>query len=152
MSLAELTAKRSKDLSTKVGAVIVTPDNGAQVLGYNGFPRGVDDNISDRHLRPMKYLWTEHAERNAIYNAARNGVRTAGCTIYVPYVPCVECARAIIQAGITRFVTKAQALDPRWAESVAIAEQMLTEAGVEICRLKEPDVRQEDAGTRSDPA
>lgn len=100
--IAEQVAVKSKDRSVKFGAVIVGPDNEIRSTGFNGFPRGIDDNIKSRHKRPEKYCWTEHAERNAIYNAARCGIATKGCSIVVNGPPCNDCARAIIQAGITK--------------------------------------------------
>lgn len=105
--------------------------------GYNGFPRGVSDDIDERHERPQKYKWTEHAERNAIYNAAREGVSLYRSVMYVPLFPCADCARAIIQAGIAVIVVP-QADDfncdnpGRWAEDWEIAQVMLLEAGVQI--------------------
>ena len=71
MNLAYV-AEWSKDRSTKVGCVVIGPDREVRSMGYNGFPRGINDEIERRHARPDKY--TEHAERNAIYNAARVGV------------------------------------------------------------------------------
>ena len=70
MDLARLVAGWSKDTSTKVGCVIIGPDKEIRSTGYNGFPRGVDDTIPAGHERPAKYDFTEHAERNAIYNAS----------------------------------------------------------------------------------
>jgi dCMP deaminase len=105
MELAIHVSSWSKDRSTKVGAVIVDEHSKSVLaMGYNGFPRGCDDDQDCRHERPAKYLWTEHAERNAIYNAARNGVRLDGATIYIPLCSCVDCTRAIIQSGIKRVV------------------------------------------------
>src|SRR5678816_3286831 len=72
----------SKDRSTKVGCVIVGPSREIRSTGYNGFPRGVNDDVDERHARPMKYAYCEHAERNAIYNAARVGIPLEGCTLY----------------------------------------------------------------------
>ncbi len=95
----------SKDKSTKVGAVIVNQDNRLVSQGYNGFPGGVNDSIPYRYERPQKYMYTEHAERNAIYNAARMGTSTKDCTLYTQLFPCVDCARGIIQSGIIRLVT-----------------------------------------------
>jgi dCMP deaminase len=94
----------SKDRSTKVGCVIATPDKQVISIGYNGFPRGVDDSQESRHSSASKYLWTEHAERNAIYGAARLGIATRGCEMFLSWFPCMDCARAIVQAGITRLV------------------------------------------------
>lgn len=133
-SLAELTSKKSKDRSTKCGAVIVGPDNEVRSLGYNGFPRGVDDDVEERHQRPDKYLWTEHAERNAIYNAARAGICLKGCALYLQWQPCSDCARAIIQSGITKvycLYREKTVADPVWQKTLAVGQLMLLEAGVE---------------------
>ena len=106
MALAQLVATWSKDRGRKVGAVIVGPDNEVRSTGFNGIPRGVDDDVEERHdaASGEKYLWVSHAERNAIYNAALLGVSTKGCTIYVPWYPCIDCAKAIVQSGIGRIV------------------------------------------------
>ena len=95
---------KSKDWSTKCGCVVTTKGNDVLVRGWNDLPRKVKD-APERRERPAKYLWTEHAERNAIFNAARIGVSLLDATIYVNRVPCPDCARAIIQAGITTIVT-----------------------------------------------
>ena len=105
MSLCYLVAMRSKDQNTNVGAVIVGPDNEIRSTGYNSFPRNCDDNIAERQERPEKYFWFEHGERNAIFNAARIGVSLNGCRIYVPGIPCMDCARAIVQSGIREVIT-----------------------------------------------
>ena len=116
MGLARHVASWSKDRSTKVGAVIVDDRQRVLGLGYNGFPRGVNDDVEDRHERPAKYQWTEHAERNAIFNS----VGTLDfCTIYIPWYPCADCARAIIQCGIKKVV----AIRP---EQVGIAPRIIT--------------------------
>lgn len=104
MSMACLTAMASKDPSTKVGAVIVGNDDEVISLGYNGFPRKVHDLDKARYQRPIKYSWIEHAERNAIYNAARIGVSCRGARMYIPFHPCSDCARAIIQSGIKELI------------------------------------------------
>ena len=126
----------SKDRSTQVGAVIVGEDRSPGPYGYNGFPRFIDDEKEERHSRPTKYDWTEHAERNAIYNAARMGVALKGSTIYVTHVPCIDCARAIIQVGITRVVTDASCMEggfaERWSEAAETTREMLAEANVPI--------------------
>ena len=126
----------SKDRSTQVGAVIVGEDRSPGPYGYNGFPRFIDDEKEERHSRPSKYDWTEHAERNAIYNAARMGVALKGSTIYVTHVPCADCARAIIQVGITRVVTIASCMEggfsERWSEAAEITREMLAEANIPI--------------------
>lgn len=131
MEMAKLVASWSKDRSRKVGAVIVDDRNTVLALGWNGFPRGINDTIEARHERPDKYDWTEHAERNAIYNAAATGTKIAGATIYLPWFPCVPCARAIIQSGIDKVVC----YEPDWADPAfdfKRSEQMLEEAWINI--------------------
>lgn len=136
MDLAEQIAEWSKDRSTKVGAIIIDDKRTILATGYNGFPRGIDDDIEERHERPAKYQWTEHAERNAIYSAARNGISLEGSTIYVPWMPCSDCMRGIVQSGIkTVIVKKIDENDPkqkRWAESHAFSLQIVEESEVEL--------------------
>lgn len=133
LELADQVATWSKDRSTKVGCVIVGAANQILTQGYNGFPRGVNDDVDERHERPEKYLWTEHAERNAIYNAARSGIILQGATMYLPWYPCADCARAIIQAGITTLVATVPDKSYRgWGPDFEVAEIMLEEAGIEV--------------------
>jgi len=133
MEMAREVASWSKDRSRKVGCVIVGPAREIRSTGYNGFPRGAADDVEARHQRPAKYRWTEHAERNAIYNAARAGICTMGCAIYLPWYPCMDCARAIVQAGIYQVV----AVEPDWNDPTFAADfedvkQLFTECGVEV--------------------
>jgi dCMP deaminase len=127
---------KSKDEKTQIGAVIVGEDNEIVSTGYNSFPRGISDDISERQERPEKYFWFEHAERNAIYNAARIGVSTKGTTMYLTCgIPCADCCRGIINAGITTIVCEvgeAGAKGPKWEESGKRSLQMFNEAGVKI--------------------
>lgn len=137
LGMAELVAQKSKDRSTKVGAVIVGPDNEVRSTGFNGFPRGIDDDIDERHERPAKYMWTEHSERNAIYNAARVGIPTKGCTMYLNFEPqpCSDCTRAVIQAGIIKIVGTDESFTGKgkhWVNNLSEASIMLKEAGIEI--------------------
>ena len=135
--MALLVASWSKDTNTKVGAVIVDQDNIVMSMGYNGFPRGCDDSIESRYERPMKYMFTEHAERNAIYQAGRHGVSLKNSTMYVTMFPCADCARAIIQSGITRLVVPNPDINhPKWGEDFKIAIIMLEEAKVKINFLR----------------
>jgi dCMP deaminase len=133
MELARHVGGWSKDRSTKVGCIIVGQDRLIRAIGFNGFPRGIDDDIEDRHARPNKYDWTEHAERNAIYNAARIGISLNGCTMYLPWFPCVDCARAIVQAGLTELV----ALEPdianaQWGRQFTVSLDLLKESSVAL--------------------
>jgi len=123
----------SKDRSRKIGCVIVDENRGVRAIGYNGFPRGARDDASERHERPAKYLWTEHAERNAIYQAARMGVPLERCTMYLPWFPCMDCARAIVQAGIVRLVAvRPDVADAQWGSQFVSAMELLSELKVSI--------------------
>jgi len=133
MNLVDLVATWSKDTSTQVGAVIVDNENTILSVGYNGFPRGVDDSIEERFERPQKYMYTEHAERNAIYNAVRDGLQLKGAKIYIPWCSCSDCARAIIQSGIKTVVMREPDYDvPKWGEHFKIAIEMYNESGVKV--------------------
>lgn len=135
MLLAHTIAAWSKERGRKVGAVIVGPDREVRSTGYNGFPRGVNDDLDERHSRETgeKYLWSCHAEQNAIFNAARIGVALKGCTIYVPWYPCLECAKAIIQSGIVRMVCyEPDFNDSRWGPEFRKVQIMLEEGGVSV--------------------
>lgn len=138
LNLAGEIGSWSKDRSTKVGCIVLGGARQILTAGYNGFPRGVDDDAGDRHERPVKYKFTEHAERNAIYNAARNGVALYEATMFVPLYPCADCARGIIQSGITTLVVPQAAsedfsgFDHRWAEDHRVARIMFREAGVRV--------------------
>ena len=133
---------KSKDHSTRVGAVIVGQDNEILSTGFNGFPRGIDDNCEKYHERPLKYLITEHAERNAIYNAARQGIRLKGSTLYLPFhpIPCADCARGIIQSGICTIIgadIPFPGKGEHWENNLFVATEMLSEAGITCITLVE---------------
>lgn len=133
MKQAEDVASYSKDTNRHVGAVIVNDDKIVVCMGYNGFPRKVDDTIKSRYERPDKYLFTEHAERNALYHSARLGVSVKGCTIYVTSFPCADCARGIIQSGITGVVTREPDFNHEtWGKSWSAAREMFKEANVNV--------------------
>lgn len=131
LDLAEHIAGWSKDPSTQVGAVIVRPDKTVASVGYNGFARGVDDTSERLHDREQKYAMVVHAEANAIVNAREP---LHGYSIYVwPFPPCSSCASLVVQAGIARLVAPsptAQQLE-RWGDSMAIADTILHEGGLE---------------------
>jgi dCMP deaminase len=132
MGIALLSTFRSKDPSTQVGAVIVDNDNKIVSVGYNGMPIGMDDDaLPWEHGEGLqsKYLYVCHAEFNAILNT-RNGSALKGCKLYVTLFPCNECAKAIIQSGITEIIYA----DDKYADSVTTiaSKKMLTMAGVKI--------------------
>ena len=132
LKIAEEVSRWSKDPSTKVGAVIVGDKHQIVSQGYNGFPRGFQDSLERLENKEVKYMYTIHAEANALYNALYNGVCVDGCTIYVHGLPCcVECAKAIVQSGIKRVVYDTQSSD-RWRQSTEHAFSFFKEAGVEV--------------------
>ena len=135
--MADLASSKSKDPSTQVGAVIVGDDDEILSTGFNGFPRGVDENKPERWERPIKYKYVAHGEANAIFNAARNGVALKGSTMYVNFLgaPCVECTKAIIQSGIKRIICGDMPFPGKgkhWEEEMLISEVMLNEAMIEV--------------------
>lgn len=131
MGLAHHIAGWSKDLSRKLGAVIVDDRQVLVSIGWNGFPRGLNDDVASRHARPAKYIWTEHAERNAIANAAAKGISTLGGTMYISWYPCADCARMIIQSGISRLVCIEPAWDdPTYVEHFSMVREMFEEIGL----------------------
>ena len=130
---ARLVAEWSKDTNRKNGAVIVNADNIVLSQGYNGFPIGCDDSDKTRYEKPRKYMFTEHAERNALYFAARNGVSLKGSRMYMTMFPCADCARGMIQCGITKIIAPTPDVEhPTWGEHFKVALVMLEEANVEI--------------------
>lgn len=139
-SIAHQIKLKSKDQNTKIGAVIVGSDNQIVSTGYNSFPRGINDELEHRQKRPEKYYFFEHAERNAIYNAALIGVSTKGTTMYLTCgIPCADCARAIINAGIQSVIcepedsaTYESGKDDIWKEHAKRSLEMFNEANVRI--------------------
>lgn len=130
LALAAHVGAWSKDPSTQVGAVIVRPDRTIASVGYNGFPRGVNDDPGRLADRAEKYPRTVHAELNAILSANEP---VKGFTLYVtPLHPCSNCAGAIIQAGLSRVVASCGQAPERWAEDFDTAGSMFDEAGVQV--------------------
>jgi len=137
---AYLQAQNSPDPSTQNGALIVKFGYETEIIGRacNTFPPGVEK-TPERLVRPLKYQFVEHAERGAIYDAARNGKSTVGATMFVPWAACADCGRAIICAGISKVVVHRRMMDAtpdHWKESIKSAMIMLSEAGVVIDYLE----------------
>jgi dCMP deaminase len=126
--------ENSKDKSTKIGAVITTLDDQIVKTGYNGFAIGINDDVKERHERPLKYNFSAHAEGNAIFLSARAGVSTKNCKLYTNTLPCNQCAIAIIQAGISEIIYHKQYYElwiknmrPQWTEHDKITKEMFEE-------------------------
>ncbi len=133
MGVAEMSARRSKDPNTQVGACIVSQDNKILSMGYNGFPKGCSDDIfpwTKIHMEDdpfnAKYFYTTHAELNAILNY--RGGSLEGSKIFVTLFPCNECAKALIQAGVKTMIYR----EDKYADTPAVraSKRMLDAAGV----------------------
>ena len=143
MGMAVLSSLRSKDPSTKVGAVIVNDEKKVVSIGYNGMPRHIEDEEltwNKGEGLDSKYLYVCHAELNAILNA-RNGSSLANCTVYVTLFPCNECTKALIQVGIKEVVY----LDDKYGDTIGVqaSKKMLTLAGIKYRQFegKEVDIQ-----------
>jgi dCMP deaminase len=136
LDLADHVSAWSKDNSTKVGCVIVRPDKTIASVGYNGFPRGVNDDETRYNDRNLKYMMVKHAEENAIYSSKET---LNGFTAYVTHHPCSSCTGSLIQNGIKRIVTKVPKNDfaERFKESFEVSRMMLNEAGIELVLVGE---------------
>jgi dCMP deaminase len=134
MGLAHLSALRSKDPNTQVGAAIVDENHRVVSVGYNGFPTGVSDDefpwSREGGVLTSKYAFVVHAELNAILNSQRS---VRGCTIYVSLFPCNECAKAIIQSGIKKIVYESDKYNG--VDTNIASKRMLKAAGVELIRI-----------------
>ncbi len=136
MSVALLSGKRSKDPSTQVGACIVNKNNIIESIGYNGLPKGCSDDEfpwdKEGEALNTKYPFVVHGELNAILNA--KGKDLSGCRIYVALFPCNECAKAIIQSGISEVIY----LSDKYANTdpVKASKLMFKCAGVKLTQLK----------------
>lgn len=134
MGLAHLSAYRSKDPNTQVGAVIVDENKRIVGIGYNGLPKGCDDDAfpweREGEFIETKYPFVVHAELNAILNSTKN---LKNCTLYVSLFPCHECAKAIIQSGITSIVYE----DDKYngTPSDLASKRMLSAANVTLRKL-----------------
>lgn len=138
---AYIEAVKSPDSSTQNGALLLNPyfldeglDRALKSKDHNRFPDGVKC-LDERWGRPSKYKFIEHAERNAIFKAARRGLVTADSVMVCPWAACSDCARAIIQSGVSVLVTHKQSHDkspPFWQEEINYAFQMFKEAGIKV--------------------
>ena len=142
LNMVYFIASRSTDENTHIGAVCVNSDNILVSIGYNGFCRGADDGNEKRQLRPEKYNYFEHAERNAIFSAARIGTSLRDCTMYTNGIPCVDCARGIIQVGIKTVVVdknwdenRSNIYNETWEKLLVITKQLFKEHHVNLISI-----------------
>lgn len=142
MGIAMLSAQRSKDPSTQVGACIVSSENRILSVGYNGMPRNCDDDIYpwDREGDELntKYMFVCHAELNAILNYSGTNLR--GSKVYVTLFPCNECAKALIQSGISEVIYYSDKYSDSF--STLAAKRMFESAGIKMTeyRRSEKDI------------
>lgn len=134
MDLAHYISTWSKYPGRHIGSVIADDRHTVISIGYNGSPRGCDDKDLTKYESNVKYFYAEHAERNALYNASRSVI---GCTIYSTLFPCADCARAIIQCGITKVVTYTPPMtDSYFGPHFLAAKKMFEETNVEVIYLE----------------
>ena len=133
MSQALLMALKSKDRRTKIGALCVGKGHELVSGGFNGIPRGCSEK-EERQVKPLKPYWYVHAERNAIYNAARIGAKLQDTIMYCNVYPCPDCAQGIIQVGIKEIIIyrNPNTMGEELKETSGISHEMLAEAGVKI--------------------
>ncbi len=138
--IAEEVCLWSKDPGTKVGCVLVN-DRRILSTGYNGFPQTISDDLERYIDRDYKLSVTVHAESNAILNAAKNGTKVEGSTLYVTFPPCSQCASAVIQAGVAKVVCPDPATAPeRWRNNFMSANNLFYEAGVQVFYYSDSDL------------
>ena len=134
MKQVYLVAEKSKDPSTKFGAILVK-DNHIISSGFNGFPIGVNDSPERYNNRELKYKFVCHAEHNSVLSAARFGTSTLGTTLYTQTIPCHDCAKAIIQGGISEIVIHSgwpAMIHSGWKESMEISNTMFKESETKL--------------------
>jgi dCMP deaminase len=131
MAKARAAARASPNRVRQVGAVLLTCD-GAEIAAWNTFPAGVRD-LDERCEGEARFVWMEHAERRAVFIAARRGAATQGGHLTTTFFPCIDCARAIVDCGIACIDTPAPAFsDPVWGDDFAPSQVILEEGGVEV--------------------
>lgn len=132
LEMAAKISEWSKDPSRKIGCIAVNNDRKILATGYNGFPSKIEDHEYRYNDRETKYQYVIHAEMNCIYNAAVNGVSLLDSTFYIHGLPvCHECAKGIIQVGVTRVVAHSAGTPEKWADSNILTMELFKEAGVE---------------------
>jgi dCMP deaminase len=143
MARAREIARLSPNRVRQVGAVLMAADGRTSIASCNTFPKGVRD-IEERHEGDGRFVWMEHAERNAIFEAARRGTATEAATLASTFFPCIDCARAIVQSRIAHLCTPAPAYsDPVWGASFLRSRIILEEGGVQMHFVEDAVTRNE---------
>ena len=134
LKTAYLEAQKGTNISTQNSALLIDGQGNIVLSATNSFPNNVKEIKERQEDKSTRYKYSVHAERNVLYLAAKEGIKTEGMTMVCPWATCTDCAQAIIQAGIKKLVTHKQALDRsgHWKEDIEFAFNMLKEAGVEI--------------------
>lgn len=134
LKIAYEKAQESTNISTQNSAILIDDNQNIIISKTNSFPNGINETDERQNDKATRYKYSVHAERNVIYSAAKQGIKTEGLTMICPWATCSDCAQAIIQASIKKLVTHKQALDRNghWQEDIDFAFNMLREAGVEI--------------------
>lgn len=151
LRIAEEVRLWSKDPGTKVGCVLVN-DRRILSTGYNGFPITISDDLERYIDREYKLSVTVHAEKNAILNAAKNGTKVEGSTLYVTFPPCTQCASAVIQAGVAIVVCPNPGSAPeRWRSNFTAANNLFYEAGVKVLYYSDSDLCLTETAPSAEP-
>ena len=137
--LAKHVSQWSKDPSTKVGAVIVGQDKREIAVGFNGFPHGVEDHDYRLQNKHLKYIFTQHAERNVLDNALFD---VTGATIIATKFPCSDCAKSIISKKIAKVISPAPEGE-KWEQDAEFSKTMFQEAGVSVIIVDENNLKKE---------
>jgi dCMP deaminase len=131
--LAKLVSSWSKDPSTKIGAVFVSPEMQVLSMGWNGFPRNIKDSQERLENRELKYKFIVHAEMNAIYNATHNGISLNNSYLFVYGLPvCASCSLGVVQVGTKRIYQAFSHDRPEWLKSAETSAEVFREAGILI--------------------
>lgn len=151
LKIAEEIKNWSKDPGTKVGSVLVE-NRRILATGYNGFPQNLSDSLDRYNNREYKLQVTVHSEVNAILNAAKNGTKVEGSTLYVTFPPCTQCASAVIQAGVVKIVCPNPNKAPeRWRQNFLAANDLFCEAGVQVLYYSNSDLCQTEIAPCVEP-
>lgn len=124
--------ENANDKSTKNGSLLINKIGEIITFGCSGLPPEIKD-LPQRHERPLKYSYVKHAERDAIFNAAKQGIATKGLTLYCPWYACAHCAIAIVSAGIESIIGHEEVMlksPEHWQKEIDIGIEILKEAGV----------------------